>query len=416
MGPTPAIDPPAALRWLTRLALALNLGLSLSYIGLLALTFWSGMYWRTDFSAFYTGWSIARDGLGAQLYDFDLQTAYQQRILEGRSFSDGLLPYLNPPHATIPFIPIALLSLRDAFTIWTVFQILLLIGLILTLRTITRGWRPAEQLLAITAVTAFPPLLFTLQLSAFSLLILLCWLRLYVALQQGRDLHAGLWLLLGTIKPQLMIVPGIALLSTRRLRALVLTALGGIVLLVVSGSLLGWQSWPGFFAALRTVNSFYDDYGIVPTTMYNLKGTLALLLGDERGALISRISDLGFVAMVGVALWVWRGPWRVDSPTFALRMGFTTLLGLLASPHLHRQDGVLFVAPAVLFACYLRERGLPMRNFAIGALAAPLVTLVAEFTIGGGLGMRAPVALMLILLIWMGRRLLAERRIGHKLG
>lgn len=410
MATTPGTAAPGRTGWLARAALVVNGGISASYLGLLAMLLWQGLYWRTDFSAYYTGWAIARDGLGDRLYDFALQTSYQQRILDGRSFSDGLLPYLNPPHATVPFIPIALLPLPHAFTIWAIIQIVLLIWLIRILRAITSDWAPREHLLMITAATAFPPMLFSLQLGAFSLFILCCLLHYYATLKQGRDLHAAVWLLLGTVKPQLMVLPGVVLLGARRLGALAFTALGGAVLLLISGGVLGWQSWLGFFEALGTVNAFYDSYGIVPTTMYNVKGTLALLLGNERGVLISQISALGFAGAAGLGLWIWHSPWRADQPSFALRMGLTLLLGLLASPHLHRQDGVLFIAPAVLFACYLRERGLPMRGFAFWALGGPLVVLVAEFTIGGGLGIRIPVVMMLILLIWMGRALIAERR------
>lgn len=392
--------------------LVLNIGLGLSYVALWGMLAWQGLFWRADFSAYYTGWSIARDGLGGQLYDFDLQTRYQQQILGGRSFSQGLLPYLNPPHATLPFIPLALLPLPAAFAVWTLCQVGLLVWLLRLLLRMAHDWEPLERWLLVSAVVAFPPLLFTFQLGAFSLLMLLCVLQYYWSLKQGRDRSAGLWLLLGTVKPQVLLLPGVLLISARRWRTLGTALLGGGILAALSGALLGWRSWAGFAAALRTVNGYFGIFGIVPATMYNFKGTLALILGDEQGLLINQISLVALALVVALIMFLWHVPWRPDDPVFDLRMGFTILLGLLFNPHLHRQDGVLFIAPAVLFYMYLRQRGLPRRAFAVLALACPLLILVSEFTISGSLGIRAPVALAAVLAVWMGKALADEWRMS----
>ena len=400
----------SAGRLLLRGALLLNISLGLSYVALWGMLAWQGLFWRADFTAYYTGWSIARDGLGERLYDFDLQTRYQQQILSGRSFSQGLLPYLNPPHATIPFIPLALLPLPAAFVFWTLCQVALLIGLARLLLQIAREWEARERWLMLSAVAAFPPLLFTFQLGAFSLLMLLCVLQFYWSLKQGRERGAGLWLLLGTVKPQIVLLPSLALIGARRWRALAVILGGGATLLLISGLLLGWQSWAGFLNALRTTSTFFGVFGIVPTTMYNFKGTLALILGNQQGALINQLSLVALAAVAALILWLWRVPWRPEEPAFDLRMGLTILLGLLFNPHLHRQDGVVFIAPAVLFYAYLRQRGLSRWAFAAWALACPLIVLVSEFTIEGSLGVRALVVMMGGLALWMGIVLIDEWR------
>ena len=405
-----AVSTRPAIQWLIRGALLLNLSLGLSYVGLWVMLAQQDLFWRADFSAYYTGWAIARDGLGAQLYDFNLQADYQQRILEGRSFSDGLLPYLNPPYATLPFIPLSLLPLKSAFWVWSLLQLLLLAWLLRLLLQIAHNWKPHERWLMVSAVAAFPPLFFTLQLGSFSLILLLSMLHYYLALKRGHDNAAGWWWLLGTIKPQVMLLPGLLLLSARRWRTLGIISLGGGLAMALSSLILGWQSWGGFVRALQTVNTFYGIFGIVPTTTYNLKGTLALIMGNAQGALINQIS-LGALALAALlTLWIWRGPWGSNEALFELRLGLTIMLGLLVSPHLHRQDGVLFIVPALLFYSYLRQQALPQRTFAVWALSCPIIVLVAEFTLDGSLGIRAPVAMMLLLTVWMGRALITERR------
>jgi hypothetical protein len=235
-------------------------------------------------------------------------------------------------------------------------------------------------------------------------------LQYYWSLKQGRDRSAGLWLLLGTVKPQVLLLPGVLLISARRWRTLGAALLGGCALVALSGALLGWRSWTGFVDALRTVNGYFGVFGIVPTTMYNFKGTLALILGNDQGLLINQISLVALALATVLILLLWRGAWRPDDSAFDLRMGITILLGLLFNPHLHRQDGVVFIAPALLFYLYLRQRGLPRRTFAVWALTCPLIVLVSEFTIGGGLGIRVPVVLMGVLAVWMAKALADERR------
>lgn len=144
MNPARSIRRTSPLAWLARGALFLNLSLGLSYVGLWLILAQQGMFWRADFSAYYTGWAIVRDGLGEQLYDFDLQTRYQQQILEGRSFSQGLLPYLNPPHATLPFVPLALLTRADAFWVWSLVQAALLVWVFRFLWRLSKGGHRAS--------------------------------------------------------------------------------------------------------------------------------------------------------------------------------------------------------------------------------------------------------------------------------
>ena len=42
------------------------------------------MFWRADFTNYYTGWSLVRDGLGHRHYDLELQTRYQEQIVPER--------------------------------------------------------------------------------------------------------------------------------------------------------------------------------------------------------------------------------------------------------------------------------------------------------------------------------------------
>ncbi|HQE93092.1 MAG TPA: hypothetical protein PLH19_09845 [Anaerolineae bacterium] len=83
--------------WL-RAIFVLNVALALSSFGLWGLALRQGLYWRADFTMLYTGGMLVREGHGTQLYDLEVQTQYQQQILSGKSFRDGVLPFNYPPY------------------------------------------------------------------------------------------------------------------------------------------------------------------------------------------------------------------------------------------------------------------------------------------------------------------------------
>ncbi len=396
--------------WLWRSVLILNIALSLSYIGLWLIAARQGLFWRADFSAFYTGWAIVRDGHGAHLYDTDWQTRYQQSILEEGRFEGGLLPYVNPPHLTIPFVPLAWLPRSTAYLVWTLIQCALLAWLLYWLWGITANWERHERRLILTAVTAFPPLMSNFMIGAFSLFLLVCFLHFYLALKKAREKWSGVWLVLATIKPQVVVLPGLVLLRARRWQALGSAVLVGILLVALSLALLGWYVWPAYLHILQAHTRLFDQFNVNPALMYNFKGTLTLMLGNEQGDLINRIS---YVALGGACLFIWflwHGSWQPNHPTFELRWALTMVLGLLFSLHLNPQDGLMLVLPALLFYKYLRERRKPRRAYAVFILLCPWIFLVSEFGLRESLGIRLPVVAMVALALWMGQALYDEHR------
>jgi hypothetical protein len=394
--------------WLVRGALILNLSLALSYVGLWLMAAHDDSFWRADFTAFYTAWTMVREGQGARLYDWDVQQTYQQRILDGHNREGNLLPYVNPPHVALALAPLALLPRDIAFLLWTAGQAGLLIYLFRLIWQLTDAWTRPEQWLALLAVAAFTPLLITFLLGTFSLLILVCLLQFYRGLRAGADANAAAWLVLATIKPQLVVLPGLIIMAGRRWRGLMIGALLGGCVAALSAAFFGWRIWPDFFHAVNKQMNVFDVQAVSPTIMYNLRGLMTGLLGNIHGAQINTLST-GMLALAIVAtLLLWRGPWRPDEPVFALRFALTIMLGLLFCPHLFPQDTLLLVAPGLLFYDYLRRRDLPRRGYAIFILCCPTVFMLSQFVIGAQLPIHPPVLLMAALTIWMALALKAD--------
>src|SRR5687768_3858800 len=81
----------------------------------------------SDFISFYTGWTIVRNGEGTRLYDTELQRVYQEKLWgpEGSPFQFRLLPFVNPPHAALIFMPLSYLNPRSASLVFLALNCLL---------------------------------------------------------------------------------------------------------------------------------------------------------------------------------------------------------------------------------------------------------------------------------------------------
>lgn len=388
-------------RWASGV-LALNLGLSLGYVVMWLHTMLQGSAWRADFTSYYTAWRIVLAGQGSQLYDLDVQMRYQVALLGRQGFVDGVLPFPYPPHVAVILAPLGLLPLEPAFFLWSAVLLGFTIWALLLLRQIACDWQPYERWLLFSAVGAFAPLLHAFLLGTFSLWALVCTLQFYLLLKKERDTPAGAWLALSTFKPQIVLLPGVMMFVARRWSALAGACAIGSLLFLFSSLLLGWHIWLAFLDILRASASRFNEYGIAPEVMYNLKGTLTLLLGPDQAPLINQISTAGLGVTILVTIWIWRGRWDPATPAFDLRFALTILLSLLFSPHLNPQDAVVAVIPATLLYHYLRQyRPTQCRGYAVFALSSPLLILIGDFTYEEGLGIRIAVAAMLILTIWI---------------
>lgn len=110
----------------TRLAVAFFIGLSLPLL-LLLLGFGANLSSRThshligDFPAFYAAASIVKQGLGPELYSFELQKEVQSQIpeLANTGFSEGkFLAFAYPPWFAFLLAPLAFLSFYQAKLLW----------------------------------------------------------------------------------------------------------------------------------------------------------------------------------------------------------------------------------------------------------------------------------------------------------
>lgn len=390
-----------------RILLCINIGLSIGY-AVVWFSMWSVLYLNSDFTAFYTGLVMVRDGLGNSLFDFDLQAFIQQNILEDKSFKDGLLPFVWSPHLIPVFIPLAWLPLKNAFLVFSSLQLIALIIAAIFIKKILHDFSLEIKLLFITLLTALFSTCATLVLGNHSLFILLSVLGFYYTMKKGNDFSAGAWLALGTIKPQLILMPVIMLMIGKNWRALSGFFLTVFPFMLISVYMLGWKIWLEYFNLLDEISGYMDFMGFYPSAMYNLKAVLYSVLGSQYDSEILFVSSLGLFFAMAVTSFLWYNKFNIRSADFELRFALTILIGLFFSPHLYGHDFVLFFVPLILLVIYAGNNRASLSLIKLFSFF-PVLFFVTEMVFRIDFGIKIPTLVMIIMIIWISVRLWGYR-------
>ncbi len=390
-----------------RILLCINIALSIGY-AVVWFSMWSVLYLNSDFTAFYTGLVMVRDGLGNSLFDFDLQASIQQNILEGRSFKDGLLPFVWPPHTVTLFMPLAWFSLQHSYIVFSFLQLAIFAAILIFIFKILYYFLFDIKILSILLLSSLFSLYLTFKLGNHSLFVLLSILGCYYSLKKGSEFSAGAWLALGTIKPQLILMPVIMLMIGKNWRALSGFFLTVFPFMLISVYMLGWKIWLEYFNLLDEISGYMDFMGFYPSAMYNLKAVLYSVLGSQYDSEILFVSSLGLFFAMAVTSFLWYNKFNIRSADFELRFALTILIGLFFSPHLYGHDFVLFFVPLILLVIYAGNNRASLSLIKLFSFF-PVLFFVTEMVFRIDFGIKIPTLVMIIMIIWISVRLWGYR-------
>ena len=304
------------------------------------------------------------DGHGARLYDFSLQMDYQQAALAPETTPGH--PYIWPPWVALIYVPWALLPQGPAFVLWTVCSLACLLVALLTMARAApltgRHW-PSTLLLSLS----FYPVLEGLMAGNNSLWSLPIFALMYRALRAGNDTQAGALLGLQLYRPQLAVVPVIVFAMKRRWRVLGGAAVVAAISLLLSAVCIGPRTPLEWLVLAPTHNQLIFQPGMPKALLSMVSAVFLLPLGPGHltaglaaGALVS-------VALVGLLLGMWAGPWEPRSEVFTLRFAALLVVSPLVAPYLLLHDLVILV-PAALLLIEYGEGGQPNPSSARGPL------------------------------------------------
>lgn len=385
--------------WLRGL-IYLNAAIALSYVALVFVAGQQGLLWRGDFTAYFTGAMMVREGHASQLYDFALQAEVQREMLGERSFYGGLLPFISPPHVALLLLPLAVLPLPAAFAVWTVGGLLGLMWLVRLLYHATRAWAPVHRWLLVSVVVALPAVMRTLLQGTSSIWACIGLLLVLRALRSPDDAAAAGGWALGSIRPQAFVPAGLFALLQRRWRLVIVALAVALVVFGVASAVCGVHIWADFLANTSWVGRMVDEYGVYPEEMINFRGTLTRYLGEQRSAVITAVSRYGFLLSVVVMVALWLRPLKPGAPQWGRRLALGLAVGHYFSMHLNPHDGLLLALPLLLLAAD-PQIGAPSRPaLVLGIGLLPLALLVCDFLLVRWLPVRGSVLLAWALIVW----------------
>ncbi len=300
-----------------------------------------------DFSTFYSGASIIRQGLGRQLYDEQTQYKVQLQFAAGVKIRQGPLPYIHPPFEALLFIPFTWAPYPVAFVLWDVVNLLFLVGLFYVLRYAVPWMGQVSVAVWILGCLAFFPVFFALLQGQDILMLVLLFGAVYVLLRRNSDLAAGCCLGLGVFRFHLVLPLVLILVYRRRSRALLGFLATAAVLGLISAAIIGWDGVLAYPAHVwKLEQSMERRQTIVPIRMASIRGLLDNLLIAHSS---KRVSDVA-ISITSLALVVFAArKWKMDDrTTFDLGFALCMIVTVLVSYHTLAYDLSLLLLPVAL--------------------------------------------------------------------
>lgn len=309
-----------------------------------------------DFASRWGGaWAFWRDGVSPYS---DEATRQIQLLIYGRpirpeeeqEFDPG--PFAYPFYTVFLVGPLVWMPYAWAEAIWLVIlEVCLFVGLLLALHVY--DWRPPRWLLACTAVWAFLfyPDVRALLLGQFAVFVFAMVALTLWALKGRRDVLAGLFLALSTVKPQMvfLFVPFLLWWAARERRyRFVGSFVGGMALLLAAS----WLAEPAWVAGFLRQVARYPSYTAIGSPIWILTHWVFPTLGMWGEVLLSGLA---------VAALAWAGWWafqRDVGQAFEWAVGLCLIVTNLVAVRTATTNYVLLLFPlAMAFRALQRGRG-----------------------------------------------------------
>ncbi len=367
----------------------------------------------SDFHSIFNTFVMMRSDLIGETLKPDVLSILQNGILGG-IIKDNVYLLQYPPVLGFIFHPLSFLPFNIAYYIWTLIQLGLIIWLIILLNRQFSRWTKKERILLSLTILAFWPLSITILQGQFSLILLICIVHIYLALNNSKKVNAGVWLALMIIKPQAVLILGSITLNKRYIRAAISAGFTFLVMVFISTIMYGYLSWYKYSLMLISSGDQYRNFGFVPGIEFTLRGLLTGIIGNSQSQLINSMSII-FIFVGIIFTWLlWLPDIPPGTPSFELRFSFITVLSVFLSLHLYPHDSLILVFPAVLFYDYLSQMNYPTRLYSILIFSSPFIFFISAYNNFYIFGVVRPqVLLILLILVWMIRYLILDYRNGN---
>jgi hypothetical protein len=378
---------PERVRQVVWLAALSTLALVEVPVGLAWMASWGYTVHRLGYSDFGQYFLWSRIGLHAgwnHLYDLSIQRQEWQAL--GGAGSIMWWPNIEPPPIAWLVAPLALLPFPIAFAAW---MMLIVAAFILTARLVAPGTGLVRWTYAAAALAAYP-VMYALMLGQSVILVAASVAASWWLLRRGREMEAGLVLLVILLKPNVALLVPAGLLVAGYRRAFLVWWSGAVVLVIATVLSLGTDGLTAYLARLPDALAVARDWAPASLSFSQLIG----------GTLPARALQ---VALAFGVLWIIRVR-RRRGPDLVVA---TALLGsILLTPYVHVPDLTVVLLAAAIF---LHAHPTPGQRRLLAVLYVALVAILwtpdpwqLRLVLGG--------LIVLTELAWLGSIFLEPRR------
>jgi hypothetical protein len=305
-----------------------------------------------DYVIFYTGAQIVRDGAANELYDLSRQREYQDRF--NVPIRAGALPFNHPAYELLWHIPLTFLSYIDAYIVWNVINVGLLLGMA---RWFLPRNRSDLRLMFLLMMFGFYPVLVVFLHGQDSILLTYLIGAAFIALKQHNEVAAGVLLALASFKPQLVLPIALSWACKPYQKAAAVWLVSVTLLGIISVSMVGI---PGAMKYLELISSINNaNYTINPALMPNIRGMVYSSLAAQFPIAVFPLTALLTLGLLAYIVRLWRRVPCENATISDLTIALILTLTTLSSYHAYTHDFALLLLPALIVTRYLFNDGPP---------------------------------------------------------
>jgi hypothetical protein len=329
---------------------------------------------RFDFRTQYVAGYMVRAGFGHQLYDYEAARRFQSDRV---SDSDKALPFIHLAYEALLYVPLSFFKYRTAYFFFLLGNLAFLGSSFFLLRPYLSELETIWSYLPIAIFACFLPVTMTLVEGQNSILLLLVMVLVFIKLDHGDDVSAGLIFGVASMKVQFVLPVAFLFLLWRRWRFLGGLAVSASALVTISILLTGLSGFASYLQLLGSMSARFSSesgshLGIRPELMPNLRGLITVIFAGP-----SRVTHVLTLVTTAAVL--------IAAATKRRSFPFALLVALLVSYHETFTDAVLLILPIALAssaaarASTKRSRYLQWSCATVIVAPAPLLLLGVRF-------------------------------------
>jgi Glycosyltransferase family 87 len=365
-----------------------------------------------DFVTYYTTGKILISGYGNELYDLKLQSQVQQALLKQYMFEDGVLAYIHPPFQALVFVPFSYLPFSVAYFAWSAFMFILgMVSIALLLKLPNyRALRPWSIHVFLATFCFFPVFISLIQgQDSLMLLFFITWA--FTLMKKGKETWAGIVLALALFKFHLLLPLYALFVVKKKWKVISGSICSALCLAVLSYVAVGIHGMIRYGKLLLEMVHWTNKYNFRPLEMRNLRGMLALLLGDQR-QIISVASLILSGVVLALVLMSGRGLSIKAEERFDFQFSLSLIAGLLVGYYLYVHDQSILVLPMIVLSHVAQAEKCLLRKWIIFLILAANPSILLPITRIRGCPI--PINVIYLILLFGSFFHLACRRSKHE--